>query len=343
MVSVTTTLVIDHTSPESQTDAFDVIVTDILPPELEYVQCTVQYTAGIAPTTPASDYCNPGTITTDLIFFWDVFPLGQTSTITFTARLIGTPATNASSVAWTSLPIDPQLNGEPVQRSTHNTESTERWYDPMDLVNIYSVADSITINPSATSNPNAEEEEDLPGLMPATGFAPGVMTLLPAQPAEKAYASTDVWLEIPSLGVNMPVVGVPLSDGEWDVSWLWREAGWLDGTAFPGWKGNSVLTGHVVLPNGNDGPFAALGNLNWGDRVIVHAYGSMYIYEVRQNQTISPYNMTVMEHEEDAWLTLITCKNYNEATDTYANRIAVRAVLVKVQSDTSANQSGNIR
>ncbi|MCL4268245.1 MAG: sortase [Anaerolineales bacterium] len=337
------TLVIDHTTPESQTDAFDVIVTDILPPELEYVQCTVQYTAGIAPTTPASDYCNPGTTTTDLIFFWDVFPLGQTSTITFTARLIGTPATNASSVAWTSLPIDPQLNGEPVQLSIHNTESTERWYDPLDPVDIYSVIDSITINQPAASNPDDEEEEDLPSVMPATGFAPGVMTRLPAQPAEKAYASTDVWLEIPSLGVNMPVVGVPLSDGEWDVSWLWRQAGWLDGTAFPGWKGNSVLTGHVVLPNGNDGPFAALGNLNWGDRVIVHAYGSMYIYEVRQNQTISPYNMTVMDNEEDAWLTLITCKNYNEATDTYANRIAVRAVLIKVQSDTSANQPGNIR
>ena len=99
----------------------------------------------------------------------------------------------------------------------------------------------------------------------------------------------------------------------------------------------------IARTYGLDGPFAALGNLNWGDRVIIHAYGSMYIYEVRQNQTISPYNMTVMEHEEDAWLTLITCKNYNEATDTYANRIAVRAVLVKVQSDTSANQSGNIR
>ena len=337
------TLVVDHTTPESQTDAFDVIVTDILPPGLEYVQCTVQYTAGLAPDTPAADYCNPGTTTTDLIFEWGVFPLGQTSTITFTARLVNSPVTNAASVAWTSLPIDPQLSGLPFQLSTHNIYSTERWYDPLDDVDIYSVTDSVTINQQSAGGGDDDDGRTLPSLLPATGFAPGMVTRLPQQPAEKAYASTDVWLEIPRLGVTMPIVGVPLSEGDWDVSWLWRQAGWLDGTAFPGWKGNSVLTSHVVLPNGNDGPFAALGNLQWGDRVMVHAYGSVYVYEVRQNQTISPSNTTVLQHEEDAWLTLLTCKNYNEATDTYANRIAVRAVLIDVRQDTSPSQTGNIR
>lgn len=76
---------------------------------------------------------------------------------------------------------------------------------------------------------------------------------------------------------------------------------------------------------------------------MVHAYGSVYVYEVRQNQTVSPSNTTVLQHEEDAWLTLLTCKNYNEANDTYANRIAVRAVLIDVRQDTSPSQTGNIR
>ncbi|MCQ3938728.1 MAG: hypothetical protein DPW18_17030 [Chloroflexi bacterium] len=336
------TLTISHTQLSSA-DAFDVVVTDILPPELEYIPCTVVY-SGLAPTTPpAPAYC-PGA-TNNLVFQWDVFPLGATATITFNARLVGSPATNASSVAWTSLPIDP-AGGLPVQLSTHNSTSTERWYDPLDDVNVYSVSDSVTINDPAGGGGSDDDEEEtgnLPKELPDSGFTPNVITRLPAQPAEKAYTSTEVWLEIPSLSVRIPVVGVPVTDDNWDVTWLWRQAGWLEGTAFPGWNGNSVLTGHVVLPNGSAGPFAALESLKWGDRVIVRAYGTMYIYEVRQNRIVSPYNTTVLQHEEDAWLTLLTCKDYNETADTYAKRIAVRAVLVKVQADTSADQSGTMR
>lgn len=319
------TLVIDHTTPESQTDAFDVVVSDILPANLEYVQCSVTYTAGLAPDTPASTYCNPGNTTTDLIFEWAIFPLGSTSTITFNARLIGSPAINSAAVAWTSIPIDPQLpSGLPVILSTFNNESTERWYDPLDDVNIYSVSDSVTIN----SNEEEEERANLPSAIPATGFAPNRVTILAEQPKEKDYMATSVVLEIPRLGVKIPIVGVPLVDGDWDVSWLVQQAGWLQGTAFPSWQGNSVLTSHVTLADGTEGPFAQLGKLKWGDRIIVHAYGTKFIYEVRQNRTISPSNMTVFEHEEEAWLTLITCKNYNETAESYLNRIAIRAVLI---------------
>lgn len=319
------TLEIYHTSPQSQADAFDVIVTDILPANLRYVQCTVQYD-GWAPNTPASDYCNPGMITTDLIFLWDAFPLGETVTIRFNAVLIDAPATNVASVEWTSLELDPGIDGLPVQLSTHNDFSTERWYDPPNGVDVYSASDQVTINQPV------EEEEPvrLPGSLPSTGFVPNRLTALPEQPLEKDYTATTAWVEIPSLGVKIPIVGVPLINDDWDVSWLWRDAGWLNGTAFPGWQGNSVLTGHVVLPDGTPGPFAALEKLKWGDQIIVRAYGSVYIYEVRQNQTISPFNTTVLKHEDTSWVTLITCKSYNEATDTYASRIAVRAVLIRV-------------
>ncbi|MBL8102568.1 MAG: sortase, partial [Anaerolineales bacterium] len=334
------TLVIDHTVPQSQTDAFDVVVSDILPATLEYVQCTVQYTAGLAPDTPAATYCNPGATTTDLIFEWATFPLGQTSTITFNARLIGSPAVNEASVAWTSLPIDPQQNGLPVQLSTHNATSTERWYDPLDDVNIYSVSDSVTINAPAASGGGSNTAANLPSTLPPSGFAPNIVTTLPEQSTEKAYSATGLWVEIPSLSVKTSIVGVPLVNEDWDISWLWKDAGWLNGTAFPGWDGNSALTGHVILPDGTPGPFASLGNLNWGDKIIVHAYGQAYIFEVRENRTIKPYNTSVLKHEEEAWLTLITCKTYNESTNTYADRIVVRAVLVKVLNDTTRfNQS----
>ncbi|NJN79619.1 MAG: sortase [Anaerolineales bacterium] len=334
------TLVIDHTVPQSRADAFDVVVSDFLPANLSYVQCTVQYTAGLAPDTPAATYCNPGTTTTNLIFEWASFPLGQTSTITFNATLIGTPAVNEASVAWTSLPIDPGVGGLPVQLSAYNSESTERWYDPLDNVNVYGVSDSVTINaPASVINDPAE----LPDQLPPTGFSPNKITVLPEQPKDKVYTATDVRLEIPSLNLNIPIAGVPLTNDDWDVSWLWQQAGWLEGTAFPGWLGNSAVTGHVTLPDGESGPFEKLNQLKWGDQIFVYAYGTKYTYEVRQNRIVSPYNTTVLQHEEDAWLTLITCKNYNEATNTYSSRTAVRAVLIKTEAHNPYFNSEKIR
>jgi LPXTG-site transpeptidase (sortase) family protein len=194
----------------------------------------------------------------------------------------------------------------------------------------------INSNQVAWSRGNAvaiPDPEELPDELPKTGFAPNRVTALPEQSAEKAYLATEVWLEIPRLGLKMPIVGVPLVDDDWDLSWLWNEAGWLEGTAFPSWQGNSVLTSHVTLPNGEAGPFASLYKLSWGDSVIIHAYGTAYTYEVRQNRIVSPYNTSILQHEEEAWLTLLTCKTYNEVTETYTSRVAVRAVLISVAKD----------
>jgi LPXTG-site transpeptidase (sortase) family protein len=336
------TLTINHTSPQSSADAFDVVVTDVLPSNLEYVPCSVSY-SGWLPTAPAAPAYCPGTAST-LTFTWDTFPRGQVAVIKFTARLMGTPATNSASLAWTSLDIDPGVGGLPQQLSLYNSESTERWYDPNDNVNVYAVTDSVTINEVAPENgKGSNANTELPAILPSTGFAPDVVTALPEQPADESYAATDVWLEVPSQGIKMPIVGIPLVDGDWDLSWLSQEAGWLNGTAFPGWEGNSALTGHVTLPNGKPGPFANLGKLNWGDTIIIHAYGEAYIYEVRENRTIKPYSTSVLKHEDDAWLTLITCKTYIESTNTYADRTAVRAVLVRVQNDVSTPSSTDRR
>ncbi|MFN8434635.1 MAG: sortase [Anaerolineales bacterium] len=178
----------------------------------------------------------------------------------------------------------------------------------------------------------------LPTLLPATGFAPNKVTILPEQPEEQAFRATSVWLEIPRLSLRMPIVGVPLYKDDWNISWLWREAGWLEGTAFPTWQGNSVLTGHVTLPDGETGPFALLDKLQWGDRVFVHAYGTVYIYEVRENRTVAPNDTSILKHEDEAWLTLVTCKTYIESTNLYLNRIAVRAVLIETQVDKTISE-----
>ena len=170
--------------------------------------------------------------------------------------------------------------------------------------------------------------------LPATGFAPDRVTLLPSQPENKAYAKADMWLEIPALGIKQPIVGIPKQDG-WDVSWLGDQIGYLNGTAYPTWAGNSVLTGHVTNSNGDPGPFAQLGTLKWGDRIIIHAFGQEYIYEIRSvYRWTDPKDTRILEkHEELPWVTMITCTGYDEKTGTYRWRTVVRAVQIRIDEN----------
>jgi LPXTG-site transpeptidase (sortase) family protein len=71
----------------------------------------------------------------------------------------------------------------------------------------------------------------------------------------------------------------------------------------------------------------------WGDQIIVHANGQRYIYQVRSIDTVKADDMSAFRHEEKSWITLITCKEYDEAADTYKKRIVVRAVLVEVTKE----------
>ena len=172
-----------------------------------------------------------------------------------------------------------------------------------------------------------------PSQLPKTGFAPNVVTDLSNTPREVYSAANGVSVEIPSLGINIPIVGVPLKNGTWNVAWLGNQAGWLEGSAFPSWNGNSVLTGHVYDANGLAGPFVNLSKLKYGDLVIIHAYGEKYTFAIQTNAVVAPNNKSVMKHEEKPWLTLITCKDYDERTNTYLNRTVVRAILVRVSVD----------
>lgn len=317
---ITFTLTLNQTA-ESETPAFDVLLTDVLPTGLTYVPGSLRIVSGPSGGVPDETAAPILTVT------WPAFPLltGANRTeavVEFQAVLgnlnRGQKVSNTANVSWTSLPGDVS-----VPQSAYNPLSTERFFDPLSAVNVYGVDASVTIT--------------VPKL-PFTGFAPGVMTTLPEQPVSKAYQSLgDFWIEIPSLNVQIPIVGIPATENGWDLTWLADQAGWLEGTAYPTRAGNSAITAHVTTADGKPGPFADLNTLYWGRQIIIHLGGQRYIYEVRSVRVVLPDDLSILKHEESPVLTLITCKDYDAAANSYLRRVAVQAVLVKVESDTPAN------
>ncbi len=280
--------------------ATNVVVVDPLPANLDIV-------SAVSSPSGTVDLSTPGTVKVTIasVSPGDLF----TIKIITTVNGLGTPPINNTA----TLTADPPPLG----------------FGPDPIINNTSTINLLIIPPGGGGGGGGGQHRP-----PSTGFAPDVVTVLPPQPALKAYsAASDLRLEIPRLHIDMPIVGVPASGDTWDVTWLSNQAGWLQGTAFPSWSGNSVLTGHVYLSDGLPGPFIDLHTLAWGDQVIIHLGGQRYIYEVRADKVISPEDASVFQHETYPWLTLLTCKDYNAATNTYSHRVSVRAVLVKVEPD----------
>ncbi len=179
----------------------------------------------------------------------------------------------------------------------------------------------------------------VPTRLPATGFPmhpdeppggeAGLTRLTQAIHLGPQGAGSPLYLSIPRLGLHAPIVGVPLSAQGWDVGWLGRTVGWLEGSAFPTWPGNTVLTGHVWDADNTPGLFYGLASLRWGDVIAVHAWGHTYLYRVRENRLVHPDDIaTVFAHKAHDWLTLLTCEGYLEQQQTYGFRRMVRAVRV---------------
>lgn len=307
---------IAHTS-KSTAPAYDVLVTDNIPVALLLDQTSIQVknSSGL-PTAVIKSTASQFTI------YWASFPVGEKAVIVFKAKFVGpSPVINKANVVWSSIPIEPGPHFR--HQSDFNEHSTERRYDPIDdTLNDYVTDSSVTVK--------------TPEKLPDTGFAPGVQTILPVQPLEKSYdALGDLWLEIPKLGLKMPIVGVPASGTSWDLTWLSNQAGYLEGTTYPTQVGTTGLTGHVYLADGTPGPFIHLANLVYGDQVILHASGKRYIYEMRTSRVVLPTDLSVFKNDGYTWLTLLTCKDYISSLNKYDYRLAVRAVLVTVDDDPS--------
>ncbi len=315
--TVTFTITIAH-SGASNTNAYDTLISDVVPVELQVIPASLDCALGVQDADTCSFDAGTRTVTAS----WLNFALGGgNGAVRFQATVLAIPAaggiTNTAAVEWTSLPLDPG------QISLYNVLSTERYYDPADPANNYGTDASVTLNALGGA-----------ALLPSTGFAPGVRTDLSGLKVTQYSQNADLSLEIPALKLNLPIVGVPLQNGDWDLNWLWNQAGWLQGTAYPTLEGNSVLTAHVYLPNGLPGPFIDLGKLYWGQEIVVRSNGERYVYQVREVKKIKPDDLSVFKHEDRSWLTLLTCKEYDEKTGSYRSRLVVRAVLIRIEEIT---------
>jgi len=330
---VTFTLTIQH-SAASSADAFDVVMTDEIPLEFTYVggtlDCSTSTNAPDQPVEfvgPPSPGVHNGVITAG----WSIFEYDPTDVGVCTFDLQATnlgedPVTNVADVAWESLEIDP---GGP---QGDNDYSTERDYDPNDPENInsYFASSNVPLSALGGNEPGCKGPNCF--TLPVTGFEPGVVTELSgAAPAVPYADNMSVTLEIPKLGLKMPIVGVPLVNGNWSVDWLTGVGGWLQGTAFPGLNGNSVITSHVVTRFGSNGPFAKLNTLSAGDRILITAFNRQYVYEVQAVGNIAPNDSSVFKHSDKSVVTLMTCSKYNAVTKTYDGRLAVTTKLIQVK------------
>lgn len=220
--------------------------------------------------------------------------------------------------------------------------------------NVAEISAALVVDPDSTpgnANPNEDDRDEatiavtrgmnsangnltaarvLTGFaIPVTGYAPNVRTEL-KEATKTAYESTELSIKIPSLAVDTSIVGVPYKDRTWNVSWLGKEAGWLQGTAYPTFTGNSVITGHLVTADGKPGPFYNLKLLTRGEYIYVDNGGFRYIYKVALKNLVQPNDESILDHRDESWLTLVTCDSYDPESGTYLRRLVVGAKLVRI-------------
>ena len=321
---ITFTLTVRHDG--STSDAYDVLLEDILPGGLSYVPGSLKFIEGISPnsaliTPPAvvPPLALDDSLAPTLRVRWDNFGRSPDdhSVIQFQTKLValkpGSSVTNTARVEWSSMPDKPGV------QSIYNERSIERYYDPLSSMDVYGVSASFSIRVSD---------------LPETGFAPNQVTVLPLQGLNEQYtAIDDLILEIPALGVKTPITGVLMSFNGWDLTWLNNQAGYLEGTAYPGTSGTTGITGHVYLADGNPGPFVNIHSMYWGQEIIIHMSGEQFIYEVREVRRLWPDDISALKHSDVPTLSLITCQGYIEETGEYRYRIAVKAVLMRVEPE----------
>ena len=177
--------------------------------------------------------------------------------------------------------------------------------------------DSAAVNP-ATNDPAVAESAV------TTPAAPPVPEWQTAPPPRR--------ITVPKIELDTRVMVSEIKDGTWEVPKF--VAGYLDGTGRPTKEGgNVVLSGHIQsLTSGN--VFARIGELEWGDSVILYSDQGKFEYEITAKRIVKPDNVDVTFPTDHATVTLITCTgDWDPISRDYTQRLVMVGKLIAVNGD----------
>ncbi len=114
-------------------------------------------------------------------------------------------------------------------------------------------------------------------------------------------------LIVPKLELDVIVVELSSLD---DTDNLNRGPGHIPGTAYPGQRGNCVISGHRTTYGA---PFKNIQALEPGDLIILVTKESLYTYEMYEQRIVLPTDLTVLEQGEEPKVTLTACHPWYSA------------------------------
>ncbi len=133
-------------------------------------------------------------------------------------------------------------------------------------------------------------------------------------------------LIIPGIGLDARVIPIGTTRDK-DGQLVWETApfavGHHRGTALPGERGNTVLSGHISS-RGEGAVFSKLPRVEVGDGLIVATPERHHLYRVAETVVVKPDAVQFVDRTDVAVATLITCV----PDGVYTHRLIVRAEAV---------------
>lgn len=133
-------------------------------------------------------------------------------------------------------------------------------------------------------------------------------------------------ITFPGASMSTTIVPAGRIKGTWETRHLGDSVGHLVGTSWLGDPGgNIVLAGHVESASGAPGPFAHLFEAQEGDLVILREGGREAYYSVTAIRRAEPDDISYVAQDGKHRITLITCTDWDYASESYLGRLIVIA------------------
>jgi LPXTG-site transpeptidase (sortase) family protein len=148
-------------------------------------------------------------------------------------------------------------------------------------------------------------------------------------PVSESTSGLPLRLKIPVINIDAPIESVGLTpSGAMDVPKNPDSVGWFELGPRPGNSGSAVIDGHSgIWLNGRETVFNNVKKLRVGDKLSVEDdRGTTISFVVRENRSFKPEADALSvfsSNDSKSHLNLITCENWNQASQTYTARLVI--------------------